>query len=239
MSKNELFRTLRKSFDQSNISKLSRNCRLSRQALYNLFENQNPNLNSLLKVAENLGFSLVLKNDEKPSLNSVLASLKKLGAPIITKFELVDLLSLEDTIAYGCFYARQDGLTSSVLPYVLADIINNVSCPVLLTLLSEIKELRSFGYFADLAYRHSGKKLLSYLSDVLHNGQYKLEPLSRDDKLNEPLLNAYKFVENASAKRFSFVTTDDLDTHLQRYKKWDLQKKARNERKNRHPKVAS
>jgi hypothetical protein len=201
-----------------NLSKLERQSKVTRQALYNALKTKNMKLDNLSSVARALNYQVELV----PSLNesNVLSSLVKFGAPLAHSND--GNLPLELAVAEACKLSRRDGVYESVVPYVLATNANSLKEHELVGLALQGNQSNVLGYFAELANMFRPHPRLQKMLRLLEAAKPDEEELLvLTTKMNFPEM----FKKNKAALNWKLLVRGSVEDHLSRWNKWEQSQK--------------
>lgn len=204
-------------------SRLAHDSGISRQGIYRLLSERNPRYETLEKLASTLKIDLDLTKN-LPGTEDIYSSLKAHGAPL-SAHAIEPPLPLEESLARGISLSRTDGLLSSIIPYLLFKKNDELNIPHLISLCDSLGESRALGYYADLANAFRANEKLKRLADLIFDLHFDQEPLSKNSKPTESFRRLAKIKNNPVAKKWKFMTIDNLGHHLERYNKWLNQEK--------------
>jgi transcriptional regulator with XRE-family HTH domain len=218
MDKEAIFGKLEGLIKDYGPNRLSRDSGVSRQGIYRLMSEKNPRFETLQKIATALKIDLDLTR-KLPAVDEIYSSLKFYGAPISTQ-PTETPLPLEDTLAQGIALSRMDGFVSSIIPYLLTKKADELNAPHLIALCDSIGESQTLGYYADIANMLKPNRKLSRLTNLLSDLTFRQEILSKKAKPTESFKRLAKAANNPIAKKWKLLTIDNLEHHLERYRKW-------------------
>lgn len=223
MDKDVIFEKLEELIKDYGPSRLADDSGISRQGIYRLLSERNPRYETLEKLASTLRIDLDLTKN-LPSTEEIYSSLKEHGAPLSAQ-TIEHPLPLEESLARGISLSRTDGLISSIIPYLLFRKIDDLNTPRLISLCDSLGESRTLGYYADVANAFKSNEKLKRLADLIFDLHFGQESLSKNEKPTESFRHLAKLTDNPIAKKWKFMTIDNLEHHLERYNKWLTQEK--------------
>ncbi|MBX3021217.1 MAG: hypothetical protein KF799_06015 [Bdellovibrionales bacterium] len=209
--------TLKKQAEKTGLRELAKKT-VSRQSLYNLFQNKDVRLSTLKSVAKHLGYDLNVELTPRRTLDTkhLHSALRKLGAPLYDN-EVTDF-SLEQVVAWGLKAALKDKTVADVLPYVLAMNAADLDMLTLLQYLREDQQRQLLGYFSDLANQFAPNAKLNLLVDLLDR-QFPVTDLT--GKAHGKFAERYFLsLKNATAQKWNVRTFSTTENLLERYRKW-------------------
>ncbi len=198
---------------------LAKKAGVSRTSLYNLFNGENFEGETLAKVSKVLNLELGVLG-RTPAYENVCNHLAYYGAPLFRDNSKPATMSLEETMKWGLKYSKNDGLLESVMPFFLMNHFNSLGRAKLLSFLDEESQLQLFGYYLEVAGEYSKNKKMKVFANSFYQKAFESLFLG-NDKPTERTLAVLKTKKNNVAKKWNVLTFSSLNDYFMRFRKWD------------------